>query len=509
MRTPVVLLLLGSCTATTLPAQDGYLDPGFSGDGQVVYDDNGHDESGVDIAVRPDGKIWVLANSYDATMQVLLMRFNNDGSPDNSFFGAGTVALSQGNGNTFGTCMELLGDGTLLIGGYYIDELGYTAPMVIKVDANGNPVPAFGSGGYALGTNDGYRVTDLGVQSTGTIVVTLGPLATINPAVCAVSGAGVFGTPLQQLQCSLNDRLTGLQVQADDRVLVTGYCGTDSGSNWRALILALNPDLTGDITFSPGYVCGVLNMETTGVEYYDSGNPLFYTNDTGNDIAVLPNGDILVAGTTIDTTGNGDVYRTSLLKAHSDNSVDDSFGLQGWIKPYVGSFFKRLLVQGSKVLAVGGTHAATLTLARFNTDGTLDPSFGDLGGSTQLDEGSFSTNPAGLAVQPDGRILVVGTAVNGNNDVLIARFNGSVVGVAERTDRNELLVYPNPSHGGLMVYVPHGASELTLCDALGHVLQRRQVNDEGALWLEVPMPGVYQVSLEGVSGYRVARAVVD
>lgn len=509
MRTSLAFPMLLTMLGLSVHAQEGYPDASFSGDGQVVYDASGNDETGVDIAVRPDGKIWVLANSYDATMQVLLMRYNSDGELDNSFFGDGTVELSQGNGNTFSTCLELQADGTLLIGGYYIDELGFTAPMVIKVDANGNPVPAFGSGGYALGTNDGYRVTDLGVQSTGTIVVTLGPLATINPAVCAVSSAGVFGTPLQQLQCSLNDRLTALQVQADDRVLVTGYCGTDNGSNWRALILALNPDLTGDITFSPGYVCGVLNMETTGVEYYDSGNPLFYTNDTGNDIAVLPNGDILVAGTTIDTTGNGDVYRTSLLKAHSDNSVDDSFGLQGWIKPYVGSFFKSLLVQGNKVLAVGGTHDATLALARFNSDGTLDGSFGDLGGSTQLEVGSFSTNPGSLAVQPDGRILVVGTAVNDNNDVLIARFNGSVVGVDERTDRNELLVHPNPAHGGFMVSVPRGTSELTLFDALGHIVQRRQVNDEETLWLEVPTPGVYQVSLQGASGYRVTRAVVD
>ncbi|MBS1570651.1 MAG: T9SS type A sorting domain-containing protein [Bacteroidetes bacterium] len=509
MRTLVVLSLLGSCTFTALHAQDGYPDPSFSGDGQVVYDDNGHDESGVAIAVRSDGKIWVLANSYEATMHVLLMRFNNDGGLDNSFFGDGTVELSQGLGNTFSTCMELQADGALLIGGYYIDELGYTAPMVIKVDANGNPVPGFGTGGYALGTSEGYRVTDLGVQSTGTIVVTLGPLATINPAVCTVSGSGVFGVPIPQLQCSLNDRLTALQVQDDDRVLVTGYCGTDNGSNWRALILALNPDLSGDITFSPGHICGQLNIETQGVEYYDSGNPLFYTNDTGNDIAVLGNGDILVAGTTIDTTGNADVYRSSLLKAHEDNSVDASFGPFGWVKPYVGSFFKSLLVQGNKILAVGGTHNATLALARFNTDGTLDLTFGDLGGSTLLAVGSFSTNPGSMAVQPDGRILVVGTAVNNNNDVLVARFNGSVVGVDELAVVPSALVYPNPSSGGFMVSVPRGTTELTLSDALGHVVQRRRLTNEGALWLDVPTPGVYQVNLQGASAYQVARAVVD
>ncbi|HRH39193.1 MAG TPA: hypothetical protein PK760_12660, partial [Flavobacteriales bacterium] len=430
MRTLISLALLGTFATKDLFAQDGLLDPTFSGDGLATYDSAGRDELGVDIAVRPDGKIWVVANSYDGvadTEKILLMRYNSNGTLDNSFFGDGTQELSEGTGYTFSTCMVLQNDGSLLIGGYYIDDLGYTAPMVIKVDANGNPVPGFGTSGFSLGNNTGYRVADMGVQSTGTIVVILGGLQEINPAVCGISSAGVFGPFLTQLQCSEHDKLTGLQVQADDHVLITGYSGTEtSASNWRALILALNPDLSGDTGFSAGYICGQLNIQTDGVEYYYSGNPLFFTNDTGNDIAVLSNGDIMVAGTTIDTTGNADVYRTSLLKVHADNSVDASFGFQGFIKPYVGSQFRRMLVQGGHILAVGGNYGGELALARFNEQGTLDPTFGDLGGFTHTAVGSFSTNANALTTQSDGRVLVVGTAVNANNDVLVARYNGGV-----------------------------------------------------------------------------------
>lgn len=508
MHSSTLLALLLVCLPFATRAQDGSLDPSFSGDGKVIHDNGGNEDDGVAIAVRPDGKIWVLANSYSTMEKILLMRYNSDGSPDNTFFGDGVQELSQGAGNTFATCMELQADGTLLIGGYYIDELGYTSPMVIKLDANGNPVPSFGTSGFALGTDDGYRVTDMGVQSTGTIVVTLGPLSEINPAVCAVSSTGVFADPLLQLQCSLFDRLTALEVQTDDHVLVTGYSGTDNGSNWRALILALNPDLSGDVSFSPGYVCGVLNIETQGVEYYDSGNPLFFTNDTGNDIAVLDNGDIMVAGTTIDTTGNADVYRTSLLKVHEDNSVDASFGLEGWIKPYVGSFFKRMLVNGNKVLALGGDYSNTLALARFNTDGTLDPSFGDLGGFTHLAFGSFSTNPGGMAVQPDGRILVVGTAVNDDNDVVVARFNGSAVGIDEAgLNAKELHIYPNPAQGGFNVIVPRNAQQLTLSDALGHTVQQRTLRGATNTWFDASVPGIYLVTVL-VDGKRITRRVL-
>lgn len=508
MRLHILPCLIACSLPFALVAQDGLLDPSFSGDGKVVYDDSSNEESGVAIAVRPDGKIWVVANSYSTSEKILLMRYNSDGTPDNTFFGDGVQELSEGAGNTFSTCIELRNDGSLFIGGYYIDELGYTAPMVIKVDANGNPVPGFGTGGYALGPAEGYRVTDLGLQSTGTIVVTLGPQSEINPAVCAVSSAGVFGTPLVQLQCSLFDRLTALQVQADDRVLITGYSGTDNGSNWRALILALNPDLSGDVTFSPGYICGQLNILTEGVEYYSSGNPLIYTNDSGNDIAVLGNGDIMVAGTTIDTTGNADVYRTSLLKAHSDNSAAESFGLLGWIKPYVGSFFKRLLVQGDKVLALGGNYDGSLALARFHMDGTLDQPFGDLGGFTHTAVGSFSTNPGGMTVQADGRILVVGTAVNANNDVLVARYNGSEVGLDETSVyAADVRVYPNPAQDGFKVSTPRGAQELILTDALGHVVLQRTLNGSTNTWLEVATPGVYQLCVFA-NGERIVRRVV-
>lgn len=185
-----------------------------------------------------------------------------------------------------------------------------------------------------------------------------------------------------QLQCSLFDRLTGLQVQANDHIYVTGYRGTDNGSNWVALILALNPDLSGDLAFSPGYICGQLNIETAGVEYYDSGNPLFFTHDTGNDIAVMGTGDIMVAGTTIDTTGNADVYRTSLLKVHSDNSVDASFGLLGFIKPYVGSFFKRLVVQANNRACRGWKLRWNIGTCPLQCGRHAGSAFGNLGGFT-------------------------------------------------------------------------------------------------------------------------------
>jgi hypothetical protein len=83
-----------------------------------------------------------------------------------------------------------------------------------------------------------------------------------------------------------------------------------------------------------------------GIEYYHTRNPLALTNEAGNDVAVPSNGDILVVGTSVDTANNAGVLRTMLLKVHAGNSLDQSFGNNGFIKSFVGSFYLRVVAQG-------------------------------------------------------------------------------------------------------------------------------------------------------------------
>jgi hypothetical protein len=175
----------------------------------------------------------------------------------------------------------------------------------------------------------------------------------------------------------------------------------------------------------------------------------------------------------------------------------------------VGSFFKHLIVQANdNVLALGGNYDGALALARFHADGSLDASFGNLGGFTHSSVGSFSTNPGNMVVQPDGRILVVGTAVNNNNDLLVARYNGSVVGIDEAADNSaRMRVFPNPAQGSFTVSVPHGTQQLILTDALAHVVEQRTLNGSMNASFEVTTPGVYQVTTRG-SGERLVKRVV-
>src|SRR5439155_18152885 len=73
----------------------------------------------------------------------------------------------------------------------------------------------------------------------------------------------------------------------------------------------------------------------------------------------------------------------------------------------------------------GGTAANpnNFAVARLNADGSLDNSF-DADGLATIDFG-FDDQATGVAVQPDGKIVVTGTASGASPDFAVARLNAN------------------------------------------------------------------------------------
>ena len=129
------------------------------------------------------------------------------------------------------------------------------------------------------------------------------------------------------------------------------------------------------------------------------------------------------------TVTGADVTNVSVSCVSSvpSGSLDPSFGSGGRVTttiPYspgiVDAKMGMTLQPDGKILMVGGT-----ILARFNTDGTLDSSFGAGGQVTvPFNQSGFDT-AQDVAVQADGRIVVVGLTSNSiafNDDFALARF---------------------------------------------------------------------------------------
>ncbi len=107
-------------------------------------------------------------------------------------------------------------------------------------------------------------------------------------------------------------------------------------------------------------------------------------------------------------------------RLNSDGSVDPNFGVGLTLN---GSVSASAVQPDGKIIIVGSFTTVNLTrrngIARLNADGTLDPTF-DIGVGTEP-SGSFNT----VAVQPDGKIIVAGlfSTINGMYRSYVARLN--------------------------------------------------------------------------------------
>ena len=125
------------------------------------------------------------------------------------------------------------------------------------------------------------------------------------------------------------------------------------------------------------------------------------------------------------------------MRYNSDGSFDTSFGNGGGaLTPFGGGVAARALVRqpDGKLVAAGesgATGAPDFTLARYNSDGSLDASFG-VGGRVVTDFSGNSDDVAEkLVQQPDGKLVVAGrsnASAAGRFDVALARYlaNGSL-----------------------------------------------------------------------------------
>lgn len=138
----------------------------------------------------------------------------------------------------------------------------------------------------------------------------------------------------------------------------------------------------------------------------------------GYDVATGPNGTIYV----VVHSWAVDPYRMTcgVIRYRADGAVDPSFGVNGRAAAYTGEVScNDIVVQpDGKIVVIGGMYFVDCddtkwAVARLLSDGMLDPTFGAGDGLVTsrfatCGEQGFNSDPYGVALQPDGRIVVVG-----------------------------------------------------------------------------------------------------
>jgi uncharacterized delta-60 repeat protein len=147
--------------------------------------------------------------------------------------------------------------------------------------------------------------------------------------------------------------------------------------------------------------------------------------DAGYGLAIQPDGKIVVAGR---ADGTGRPTSFGLARYHPDGTLDTSFDGDGKvITDFAGAHDRAydVAVQGDgKIVAVGETTdggSVNLALARYGPNGSLDTTFG--GDGRVVTDFGGSDLAAGVALQPDGKIVAAGRTGGGSSsDFALARY---------------------------------------------------------------------------------------
>ncbi len=370
-------------------AAAGDLDTDFGDGGKVTTDFTGaagYDEATAMVAWQR-GKIIVAGFSctvpddpnaqgpFNGTCDFSLARYNIDGSLDARFGIGGKVTTGFGAGTDDRAYAVTTQQGRIVVAGSTRD-------------------PATGNHAFAVARYDVYGRLDttFGVGGKVTTSFPLGSFA----AAEAVAVRGDFITVVGTAGVSFSN-------------------GVITGADFAVARYKRNGKL--DASFGDG---GLVTTDFPGS-----------ISDEGQAVVLQPDGKIVVAGFTESPSTGEDI---ALVRYNIDGSLDDTFGDGGLVvTDFFGDFdvAEAIAVQPDGKIVVAGitvnpelinpVTGETLTqedfaLARYNVDGSLDTTFGD-GGMVVTDFfNSFDLTKA-MALQPDGKILVVGVASTGVDPV--------------------------------------------------------------------------------------------
>jgi uncharacterized delta-60 repeat protein len=169
------------------------------------------------------------------------------------------------------------------------------------------------------------------------------------------------------------------------------------------------------------------SLDTT----FGTGGKVTTAFGTGYDVAraaaIQDDGKIVAAGYFQNTGGDCD---WALARYNTDGSLDPDFGTGGKVTTALGSIaelaYAIAIQTDDKILVAGYTNTGgsnDFTVVRYNTDGSLDTGF-DTDGKVTTDLGTDTNDTAStLVIQGDGKILVGGAVLNVNYDSGLVRYN--------------------------------------------------------------------------------------
>jgi uncharacterized delta-60 repeat protein len=401
----------------------GALDTTFGVGGKVLssFLTPSYDFGLAGTAIQADGKI--VQAGYSLTPAALsltgggggaaLVRYNTDGTLDTTFGTGGKVLpdYSTFGGNFYAVAIQ--GDGKIVMAGVFFPPTFGIDLALLRYNSNGTLDTTFGSGGEVLTGGDGAisRPESLAIQADGKIVAAGQgangfALARYNPDGSLDTSFGSGGEVNTSLPGTAGGGVSSIAIQTDGRIVALGTV-FNTQTNLEDFALArYNTDGSLDTTFGSG---GEVTTDFAGIFQF------------AGSVTLQSDGKIVAAGSAAVPGSTGSRSDFGLARYNPDGSLDTTFGVGGKVTTDFGSTSNgasadAVKIQGDGCIVALGISAQGLSnnpdgaLARYNSDGSLDTTFGS-GGKVITDFGSAPDYALSMALQSDGRIVAAGETI--------------------------------------------------------------------------------------------------
>ena len=425
--------------------------------------------------------------------------------------GAGSLDASFGSDGTVSTAFSLptIGDsiaagsnGKLVVGGFSISssvtgQTTVSASQVARYNADGSLDSGFGKGGLvSLPQSPGFAIFATATQTDGKVLLGGAVLSTISaatarPELVRLNTNGSVDTTFGAFGTVLNGSgvIFSIALQPNGQIVTAGLVNAGSGLTFGVTRYNSNGSL--DANFGAGGEATVALPIATSVALQSDGKIV-----AGGAAGLLTNN--IITGFPVVLSGG----QFAVVRFNADGSLDTSFGNAGFAQTALlnNAAASQVAVQpDGKVLAAGSAGASSgpfdFAVVRYNSDGSLDSSFGTNGAAVTNLDGS-SDLAYGMALQADGQIVVAGTSLGSTgqpntSDLFLLPLNG--------TSGNSIVVARFNSNGSLDTSFGSGGFVVT---SLG--------SGAGAFSVVIPEDGKIAVAGAtatgpGASGFAIAQ----
>ena len=213
------------------------------------------------LFIQQNGKIVVCGMAFNGTYQSFaVVRYNTNGTLDNTFGTSGQVTTHIGGGNNFAVCMAQQSDGKIVVGGY-ADNGSNNDIAVVRYDSTGVLDNTFGISGIVttpIGSGEDIA-NGIAIQSDGKIVLagwsfngTYDKFAVVRYDNTGTLDAS-FGTGgiVTTSIGTLNDGARAVSIESTGKIIVVGFSRNSLNKNTIAVV-NYNSNGTLNTTFGTG-----------------------------------------------------------------------------------------------------------------------------------------------------------------------------------------------------------------------------------------------------------------